>query len=224
MKKVFAFLLVVFMAVFLSLYFGVFDQYIPVKADEQTSGQADENILHEKHHEQEAESVDEEKESSPQQDEGTAAYEEYKDQEYIRADVVYIVDGDTIFVKTTERPDGFKVRYIGIDTPESVHPDDEKNTEEGKIASEKNKEIIENVGSTVYLEYDVQQSDKYGRDLCYVYIKEGSEYQMVQEILLAEGMCQTMTIQPNSKYAERFLKIQETAREAGKGFWDNNFF
>jgi len=65
----------------------------------------------------------------------------------------------------------YRVRYIGIDTPETVHP---TRGEEpyGREASARNKELI--IGATVYLEKDVSETDRYGRLLRYVWLADGS--------------------------------------------------
>lgn len=133
-------------------------------------------------------------------------------------DVLYVIDGDTAFIDI----DGVetKVRFVGVDTPESVHQDESRNTPEGKIASQWTKDYL--TGKRVYLEYDIEREDEYGRTLAYIYLEDGVT--MVQEELLKAGMAQTLTIQPNSKYASRFYQLQVEAREAGAGFWATGFF
>lgn len=140
--------------------------------------------------------------------------------------VTDIVDGDTIWVKNDAHPNGLKVRYIGIDTPESVHEDESKNTVEGEIASARNKEIIENAMYEVYLEYDVEREDQYGRVLAYAYIYnwDTEDYVMIQDLLITEGMCKLMTVQPNSKYANHFYELEVKAREEGCGFWGTEYY
>ena len=130
--------------------------------------------------------------------------------------VTRVVDGDTIEVNYNGTEE--KVRLIGIDTPESVHPDKEKNSEYGKQASEYTKNLLE--GKTVRLEFDVQERDSYGRLLAYVYIDDV----MVNKKLLEEGLAQIATYPPNVKYVDEFTKIQETARENKKGFWAQDVF
>jgi len=127
-------------------------------------------------------------------------------------DVVRVVDGDTAVININGEEK--RCRFIGIDTPESVHPDAERNTEEGKASSDYTNELLS--GQQVYLEYDLAPQDQYGRELVYLYLKDG---QMIQEILLKNGLAVTMTIQPNSKYASYFAAIQAEAREIGAGFW-----
>lgn len=133
-------------------------------------------------------------------------------------DVSYVIDGDTAFINIDG--EDTKVRFIGIDTPESVHQDESRNTPEGKIASQWTKEYL--TGKRVYLEYDIDREDDYGRTLAYIYLED--KVTMVQDELLKAGMAQTLTIQPNSKYASRFHELQVEARESGAGFWRTGFF
>lgn len=129
-----------------------------------------------------------------------------------------VVDGDTFIYE--ENGSDIRVRIIGVDTPESVAPEESNkvNTDEGKQTSEYVKGILD--GQTVYLEYDVDKYDDYDRELAYVYLEDG---RMLEEILLSEGYAQVMTIQPNVKYADYFYRLQKVARENKVGFW-NDFF
>ena len=132
-------------------------------------------------------------------------------------EVVRVSDGDTIVVDINGTDT--KIRLIGIDTPESVHPDKDKNTKEGKVASDWVKELLQD--KSVYLEYDVDIQDHYNRTLAYVYLDEQT---MLQEELLKNGLATVYTVQPNSKYSDEFFKIQKTARENNIGFWETKFF
>lgn len=127
--------------------------------------------------------------------------------------VIKVVDGDTIKIIYNGKEES--IRLIGIDTPESVHPDAEKNTELGKVASEYTKSQLE--GKEITLELDIQERDKYGRILAYAYIND----EMFNKILLKEGYAQLMTISPNVKYADEFVALQKQARESQKGIWFN---
>ena len=126
-----------------------------------------------------------------------------------------VADGDTFYIKKEGKTT--KVRLIGVNAPESVAPPEygKENTKEGKEAAEFLSKLI--VSKNVYLEFDLDTYDQYGRLLAYVYLSD--EVTMVQEILLSEGYAQVMTIQPNSKYADQFLKLQQKAQAEGKGFW-----
>ncbi len=133
-------------------------------------------------------------------------------------DVSYVVDGDTLVVIIDNKE--ITVRLIGVDAPESVHPDKNKNTPEGKDASNWMKEYIGE--DPVYLEYDIEQEDIYGRTLAYVY--QADDGSMVQEDLLISGNATTLTIQPNSRYAERFYELLKEAQKNKVGIWENAAF
>lgn len=122
--------------------------------------------------------------------------------------VTRVIDGDTIVLEN-----GTRVRYIGIDTPETKHP--RKGVEYfGKEASEANKELVE--GKKVRLEYDVQRTDKYDRTLAYVYLTDGT---FVNAWLVENGFARVSTYPPNVKYQEQFLELDRKAREEHKGLW-----
>lgn len=127
--------------------------------------------------------------------------------------VTRVVDGDTIVVSLNGEET--KVRFIGIDTPESVNPDESKNTANGIIASQWTKDFLD--GKQVYLEYDVQKTDKYGRTLAYVYLLDGKT--MVQYELLKNGLAEIMTIEPNTRYEKIFIELEKEAKENKIGFW-----
>ena len=132
---------------------------------------------------------------------------------YGPCDVLYVIDGDTLMINI----DGIetKVRLIGINTPESVSYDESRNNYYGKKASDYTKSLIEK-DNKVYLEYDEEKQDKYGRDLAYVYFKDG---QMLNYILLQKGYAQTMTIAPNTKHSAEFKEAETYAKNYKVGFW-----
>lgn len=141
--------------------------------------------------------------------------------ERTKVTVTRVVDGDTFkctldkkTLAVNKNTPTLTIRIIGVDCPESLSPDAKKNCKEGKIASAYSKKMLQ--GKTVYLEYDVGKTDKYGRQLSYVYLSNGTMY---NNQLLAEGMAKLMTIPPNVKYVDVFKKTQEEARKAKKGFW-----
>jgi len=126
------------------------------------------------------------------------------------ATVVSVVDGDTIHVRIADRLE--KVRYIGMNTPEVHHP---RKGEEpgGREASEVNRQLV--AGKQVRLELDVQERDRYGRLLAYVWVGDT----MVNAELVRRGYAQVMTIPPNVRHQQLLLKLQREAREAGRGLW-----
>lgn len=140
--------------------------------------------------------------------------------------VAYVVDGDT-FHCTLGSGEEVKVRLIGVDTPESrENPKARRDAERtgqsleeivkmGKLSAEFTKKMLPK-GETVYLEFDVQKTDRYGRLLAYVWLSDG---RMLNEVLVKEGYAMVYTIPPNVKYQERFLQAQRYARENRKGLW-----
>lgn len=125
-----------------------------------------------------------------------------------KALVARVIDGDTI-----QLDDGRKVRLIGVDTPETVHPQKEVEYY-GKEASDFTKSMLE--GKEVYLEYDIQPTDKYGRTLAYIWLSDGT---LFNELLVLKGFAQVATFPPNVKYVERFTAAQKQAIEANAGLW-----
>jgi micrococcal nuclease len=129
--------------------------------------------------------------------------------------VVRVVDGDTIHVQLDGRIE--KVRYIGVDTPETKHP---VRGEEpgGREAAAVNRGLV--AGKSVRLEPDVQLRDRHGRLLAYVWMKrtDGAEV-MVNAELVRLGYAQVMTVPPNVVHQSLFLRLQRDAREARRGLW-----
>jgi micrococcal nuclease len=113
-----------------------------------------------------------------------------------------VIDGDTV-----ELGDGSRVRYIGMDTPETAG--DCYNRE----STMRNISLVLN--HVVQLEKDVSETDQYGRLLRYVYV----DGVMVNEVLVAEGFAQVATYPPDVKYQERFLAAQQEAVAASAGLW-----
>lgn len=132
-------------------------------------------------------------------------------------EVVKVVDGDTI--KLDIDGETTTVRLIGIDTPESVHPDQAKNVPEGKLASNHTKELLGK--NDVFIEYGEEPYDKYGRVLAYVYINDDT---MVNAEILNDGYAQVMTIKPNNKYEEYFKQLEQDARNNDRGLWSTGIF
>lgn len=128
--------------------------------------------------------------------------------------VTRVVDGDTIVVHVNGVDE--KIRLTGVDTPESVHPDKTKNVPYGKVSSDYVKDLLS--GKKVYLEYDVSKTDRYGRILAYVYLEDGV---MLNKLLLEEGQGVLLTVPPNVKYADEFVKAEKQAKKNKKGLWAN---
>ena len=124
--------------------------------------------------------------------------------------VTRVVDGDTIRVQIDGKE--YRVRYIGIDTPETVDPRRPVQCF-GKEASERNQQLVE--GQTVGLEKDISEVDGFDRLLRYVWVGDV----MVNTTLVEEGYALASTYPPDVRYAERFAALQVQAREASRGLW-----
>jgi micrococcal nuclease len=135
-------------------------------------------------------------------------------QDRIPATVISVLDGDTIKMHDDVGA-SLNVRLIGIDTPATKHQSKPVQCY-GMVASAKTAELLP-VGTRVELEMDVQDRDRYGRTLAYVW-REGGML-MVNEQLVAEGYALTLTIPLNVRYSESFASAARIARENGLGLW-----
>jgi micrococcal nuclease len=128
------------------------------------------------------------------------------------ARVLRVVDGDTILVSR----DGAKerVRLIGVDTPETVKPRTPVQCF-GKKASAFTHRLLD--GRRVRLVQDVEERDRYGRLLAYVYRADDGLF--VNAELARGGYAVPLTIPPNVRFAERFRTLAAEARRAGRGLW-----
>ena len=131
-------------------------------------------------------------------------------------EVLYAIDGDTLLLLV----DGEKttVRLIGIDAPESVHPETENNSPEGVLAAQRMRELVS--GRKVTLEYDAERTDRFGRTLAYVY----ADGVLLEDYMLSEGLARAMSLEPNTRYEHHFAKLEREAEKAGAGFWGTGFY
>jgi len=119
--------------------------------------------------------------------------------------VVEVIDGDTIRLDDDRR-----IRYIGVDTPE-----------EGECFSQEAKKINSDLvlGKKVRLEMDINEMDRFGRYLAYVYLQEGKEEVFVNEFLLAEGAGEFFLDTVNLRYQDLLVQAAEKAHEENEGLW-----
>jgi micrococcal nuclease len=141
------------------------------------------------------------------------------------------IDGDTIKVIDLKNNKVYKVRLIGIDTPESSHNKklerDVKRTHKdertiislGKEAKKYTYNVLKNQ-EYLYLEYDVSKYDRYNRILAYVYLSNGY---MLNLMLVLYGYAKVYTIPPNVKYSNIFVKAQEFSRSHNLGLYRHRF-
>lgn len=126
------------------------------------------------------------------------------------AHVIRAVDGDTIEVSLDGHAED--VRYIGVDTPETVKPDTPVQCY-GPRASAFDHRLVE--GRTVRLVFGVERRDIYGRLLAYVYLGR----RFVNAMLVRRGLARSLTIPPNDRFAALFRRLELRAARAGRGLW-----
>ena len=126
--------------------------------------------------------------------------------------VTRVVDGDTIHVALGGQDE--TVRYIGIDTPESVKPGTPVQCF-AKEASDANARLVE--GRRVRLVRDVSERDRFGRILAYVY--RDSDDLFVNEALVRGGYALAKEYRPDTRFATRLAAVMDEARSAAKGLW-----
>ncbi len=130
--------------------------------------------------------------------------------------VTKVVDGDTFWIDDGSEK-GLKIRLIGIDAPESRKSRNKAIGAFGKESKAFATKLLLN--KKVRLEFDVGRYDRFKRTLAYVYLEDGS---FVNLILIKEGYATVMTVPPNVKYADLFLKLQREAMKKQKGLWKEN--
>jgi micrococcal nuclease len=130
--------------------------------------------------------------------------------EPVRAEVIDVVDGDTIEVSIDGEVED--VRYIGVDTPESVTPGEPVECF-GKEAGRENERLVG--GETVRLDFDAERRDRYGRLLAYVHVGDV----FVNAELVERGFARTLEIEPNTFHAQRLERLAAEAGREGRGLW-----
>jgi len=124
--------------------------------------------------------------------------------------VTRVVDGDTVEARIGGKVED--VRYIGVDTPETVKPGEPVQCF-GPQASAFNHRLVE--GRRVRLVFGVERRDVYGRLLAYVYLGR----RFVNATLVRRGLARTLTIPPNDRYAPLLRRLELRAGRAGRGLW-----
>lgn len=140
------------------------------------------------------------------------------------------VDGDTIIVEDSNG-EHKRVRMIGIDTPESVAQEEERNNEYGVMASDYTKELLSNAG-TLYLEYDVDADDQYDRILAYVWLEdvddtfnvENIKNSMVNAIIVENGYGIAKKYEPTVAHDDILAELMTEAEENNIGLWQYQEF
>lgn len=147
--------------------------------------------------------------------------QEQDDSGFISGIVARVVDGDTAVIQVDgeER----RVRFLGVDTPETVHPNKPVQFY-GKEASDYTKSQL--TGKRVWLEYDASPQDRYNRHLAYIWTAKPNTIDetavrrdMFNAKLLLGGYAKVLIIKPNKKYEVQFRQFEKEARNSHKGLW-----
>ena len=119
--------------------------------------------------------------------------------------VLFVIDGDTIDVALQNQE--YRVRYIGVDTPERDEPFYEE-------AANANRALVE--GQEIILVRDVSETDRYGRLLRYIYLLDGT---FINAELISQGYGRVVTFPPDVAETEYLTQLQREARENLRGLW-----
>jgi micrococcal nuclease len=125
--------------------------------------------------------------------------------------VIRVVDGDTAHVRYRGRD--VAVRFIGVDTPETVAPGQPVECYGPEASAFTTRRLS---GRRVRLEFDVDRIDPYGRTLAYVWTRDGS---MFNELLVRRGYATVATYPPDTRYVSRFEAAEREAKAADRGLW-----
>ncbi|SFL80285.1 thermonuclease family protein [Salibacterium qingdaonense] len=140
----------------------------------------------------------------------------YEEGEKIDAEVIDVVDGDTVTVDM-EKGGEETLRLLLIDTPETVHPD-EPVQPYGPKASEYAKELLPE-GKDVTVEIDTTIRDDYDRFLAYLWV----DGKMVNKTMVEQGLARVAyIIEPNTRYVERLQKAEQQAQQQNLGIWSED--
>jgi endonuclease YncB( thermonuclease family) len=123
-----------------------------------------------------------------------------------------VTDGDTITATIDGKEE--KIRFIGVDTPETVHPT-KAVQQYGLEASNFTKTQL--TDKKVILEFDTSERDQYGRILGYIYLEDGTFFNAK---LVAEGYAKVATFPPNVRWVELFKTLQTDADNSDRGLWN----
>ena len=152
---------------------------------------------------------------------GQGFFQEQDNSGFIVGTVTRVVDGDTVVINVDGQER--RVRLLGVDTPETVHPNKPVQFY-GKEASSFTKQSL--TGQRVWLEYDKNPQDRYNRHLAYIWTAKPANItdatirrDMFNARLLLGGYAKVLIIKPNTRYAKEFAELESEARSSRRGVW-----
>lgn len=121
-----------------------------------------------------------------------------------------VIDGDTVTLKIEDSV--YRARLIGIDAPEM-----------GQIPwgakAKRHLQKFIRPGDKLRIETDIEKTDKYNRLLVYVFTEDGI---FINEQMLKDGYAVLLTIPPNVRYVDKFVKAQKLAKSMKRGIWSDS--
>lgn len=136
-------------------------------------------------------------------------------QNYDMGEVIQVIDGDTILVRT-KRYKKKKVRLIGVDSPERAKTIFQFNQAYARHADRYVRKKLP-PGTKIYLDYDKKKFDQWGRLLAYLYIRK-SGYS-INELLLRKGYAVYQGDKYNKRLKNKFMRLQQEAKKERRGVW-----
>lgn len=129
-------------------------------------------------------------------------------QQLTEATITKVHDGDTVTILMNGKK--VKSRLIGIDAPEMGQEP------WGRRSKDHLRKLLKQSESRVFVETDAEKKDKYKRPLVYLWLQNG---ELANELMLLDGYAFRFTMKPNTRYADRLKKAQQTAKDAKRGVW-----
>jgi len=134
-----------------------------------------------------------------------------------RASVLWVYDGDTAEMRLD---DGFdeSIRFLNIDTPETNDGSGQAECWANE-AEDRTRDQLPS-GQVVWLTWDGELRDGFGRMLCHIFVGEApTEDDWLNLSLVEEGHAEAFIFAANDTYRDRFEDAEADARQAGRGQW-----
>ena len=132
--------------------------------------------------------------------------------------VLEFVDGDTCDVEYLDgelEGEEARIRLLGVDTPEINHSSLESSECHALDAWSAAIDALQ--GQDAWLTFDTECTDRYDRTLAYVF--RTTDRFFLNRYLLEEGHARTLSISPNTTFADDFQELEDAAQLAARGLW-----
>ena len=126
-----------------------------------------------------------------------------------------VTDGDTIDIVRDGRLES--VRMVGVDAPETGGP-----YQDVECFGREGGEFLQwqlSQGGDLYIEQDVEDRDRFGRLLRWVWLERDGEVYLLNEAVIRAGHAERFRNTPNRRYVAELTEAEEFAQEFGLGLW-----